>query len=89
MSKVETSRIIQKTEISGNNQALSIKGNGYEFEPIIVDAANNVNTFLILDLNEFDNPTGTFEIAISDIGNIVGDFKNANLEKIREEYISS
>ncbi len=125
LSKVKTSRIIQKTVISGNNQTLSIKGNGYEFQPIIVVAAKNVNTFLNFDLTEFDNPTGTFEIAASDTGKniatfegkkgiirvsttfpasgiypiiknghivgamvIVDDLEEADLEKIRKEYIT-
>ncbi|MBU3160850.1 sulfite exporter TauE/SafE family protein [Clostridium frigoris] len=125
LSKVETSRLIQKTVISGNNQAFSIKGTGYEFEPVIVVAEKNVNTILSFDLNKFDNPNGTFEIAASDTGNnittfkgengtvkltttfnasgiysiikdgnivggvvVVDDLKNADLEKIREKYIS-
>ena len=75
LSKVETSRLIQKTVISGNNQALSIKGTGYEFEPIVVVAEKNVNTILNFDLNKFDNPNGTFEIAASDTGNNITTFK--------------
>ncbi len=74
-SKVETSRLIQKTVISGSNQALSIKGTGYEFEPLIVVTAKNVNTILSFDLNGFDNPDGTFEIAASDTGNNITTFK--------------
>jgi plastocyanin domain-containing protein len=126
LSKVETSRLIQKAVITGSNQALSIKGTGYEFEPLIVVATKDVNTILSFDLNKFDNPDGTFEIATSDTGknlatfegkkgtvkvtttfsksgiysiikdgNIVGgvlvvdDLKNADLEKIRKDYIGS
>ncbi|MBU3090531.1 sulfite exporter TauE/SafE family protein [Clostridium sp. CF011] len=74
-SKVKTSRLIQKAVISGSNQALSIKGTGYEFEPLIVVAAKNVNTILSFDLNEFDNPDGTFEIAASDTGNNITTFQ--------------
>ncbi|MCB2294020.1 sulfite exporter TauE/SafE family protein [Clostridium algoriphilum] len=125
LSKVETSRLIQKAVLSGNNQASSIKGTGYEFEPIIVVAEKSVNTILSFDLNKFDNPSGTFEIAASDTGNnittfkgekgtvkvtttfsangiysiikdgnivvggvvVVDDLKNADLKKIRKDYI--
>ncbi|MBW9145931.1 sulfite exporter TauE/SafE family protein [Clostridium sp. CM028] len=75
LSKVETSRLIQKAVISGSNQALSIKGTGYEFEPLIVVAAKNVNTILSFDLFGFDNPDGTFEIAATDTGNNITTFK--------------
>ncbi len=125
MSKVKTSRLIQKAVISGSNQAISIKGTGYEFEPLIVVVTKNVNTILSFDLNKFDNPNGTFEIASPDTGNnlttfkgkkgivkvnatfsasgiysiikdgnivggvvIVDDLINADLEKIRKNYIS-
>lgn len=124
LSKVETSRLIQKAVISGSSQALSIKGTGYEFEPLIVIATKNVNTILSFDLSKFDNPDGTFEIATPGAGNnlttfkgkkgnikvkttftasgiypiikdgnivggvvIVDDLKNADLEKIRKDYI--
>lgn len=124
LSKVETSRLIHKAVISGNNQTASIKGTGYEFDPLIVVATKNVNTTLIFDLNKFDNPDGTYEIAASDTGKnvatfkgkkgivkattsfttngiymiikngevvgaivIVDDLKNADLEKMRKEYI--
>jgi len=75
LSKVETSRLIQKAVISGNNQALSIKGTGYEFEPLIVVATKNVNTILSFDLSKFDNPDGTFEIATPGTGNNLTTFK--------------
>jgi len=125
LSKVKTSRLIQKAVISGSNQAISIKGTGYEFEPLIVVVTKNVNTILSFDLNKFDNPNGTFEIASPDTGNnlttfkgkkgivkvnatfsasgiysiikdgnivggvvIVDDLINADLEKIRKNYIS-
>lgn len=75
LSKVETSRLIQKAVISGSNQALSIKGTGYEFEPLIIVATKDVKTILSFDLNGFDNPDGTFEIAAPDTGNNIATFK--------------
>jgi len=75
LSKVATSRLIQKAIVSGSNQTASIKGIGYEFEPLIVVGSKNVNTTLIFDLDKFDNPEGTFEIAASDTGNNLTTFK--------------
>ncbi|MBU3113546.1 urease accessory protein UreH domain-containing protein [Clostridium lacusfryxellense] len=126
LSKVETSRLIKKAVILGSNQTISIKGTGYEFEPLIAVVAKNVNTTMSFDLVDFDNPQGTFEIASSDTGtnittfegkkgtvkintpfaktgiysiikdgNIVGgvlvidDLKNADLEKIRQDYVGN
>jgi len=75
LSKVKTSRLIHKTLVSGSNQTASIKGTGYEFEPLIIVAAKNINTTLSFDLNNFDNPNGTYEIANSDTGINVVTFK--------------
>ncbi|MBU3128370.1 sulfite exporter TauE/SafE family protein [Clostridium tagluense] len=75
LSKVKTSRLIHKTLLSGSNQTALIKGTGYEFEPLIIVAAKNINTTLSFDLNNFDNPNGTFEIANADTGTNVTTFK--------------
>ena len=75
LSKVETSRLIHKVTISQKDQTTSIKGIGYEFDPLIIVATKNVNTTLIFDLNKFDNPDGTFEIAASDTGKNIVTFK--------------
>ncbi|MGV8980845.1 urease accessory protein UreH domain-containing protein [Clostridium sp.] len=75
LSKVKTSRLISSALLSGSNQTASIKGTGYEFEPLIVVAAKNINTILSFDLNNFDEPNGTFEIANSDTGINVSTFK--------------
>lgn len=75
LSKVETSRLIKKALISGSNQSISIKGTGYEFEPLLVVVAKNVNTTIDFNLVDFDNPEGTFEIASSDTGSNVATFE--------------
>lgn len=75
LSKVKTSRLIKKAVISGSNQTISIKGTGYEFEPLIVVVAKNITTTLSFDLVDFDNSTGTFEIASSDTGTNVATFE--------------
>lgn len=123
LSKVTTGRLIHKAVISGNKQTISIKGTGYEFEPLVVVLSKDMNTTMSFDLNKFDNPTGTFNI-ITDSGDnitsfegrkgsivvnyafktsgiygiikdnqVIGaivvedDMKNADLEKIRAEFI--
>lgn len=75
ISTVETSRLIHKALLSGSSQTASIKGTGYEFDPLIIVAAKNVKTTLSFDLNAFDNPNGTFEIADSSSGENVTTFE--------------
>lgn len=75
VSKVETSRLIHKAVVSGNNQTASLKGIGYEFEPLIVVVTKNVNTTLSFDLNNFDNQNGTFTILSADTGNPITSFE--------------
>ena len=75
LSKIETSRFIHKAVVSGNTQTASLKGIGYEFEPLIVVVTKNVNTTLSFDLNNFDSPNGTFIISSTDAGNPVASFE--------------
>ena len=75
LSKLETSKLIHKTALSDSNQTATVKGIGYEFDPLIIVAAKNVDTTLSFDLNNFDNPNGTFEIATSDTGKNIATFK--------------
>ncbi|MGE5628238.1 MAG: heavy metal transport/detoxification protein, partial [Solirubrobacterales bacterium] len=62
LSQVPTDRLIKKASISGRNQIISVKGIGYEFEPLIIAANKNYTTKITLDLNSFDNPEGKFQI---------------------------
>ena len=62
LSKVTTDRLIHKAVFYGSKQAVSIKGAGYEFEPLIVVVAKNIKTTIFVDLNSFDNPDGSFII---------------------------
>jgi len=66
LSKVATDRLIKKVTISGKIQSISIKGIGYEFEPLIVVANKDLNTKLTLDLSSFDNPDGKYDIIDND-----------------------
>jgi Uncharacterized protein conserved in bacteria len=52
-----------------------MKGIGYEFEPVVVVVDKSKNTKISLDLNSFDNPSGTFEIYNNDTGDSVTSFQ--------------
>jgi len=75
LSKVKTSRLIHKSLLSANNQTATIKGTGYELEPLITVVAKNINTTLNFDLNNFDSPKGTFTIASADTGKQINSFE--------------
>lgn len=75
ISKVPTSRLIKKTALSGNNQSIAVKGIGYEFEPLIIVANENMNTKIAFDLKEFDNPEGTFQITESETNETIASFQ--------------
>ena len=75
LSKIKTSRLIHKAVVSGSNQTVTIKGIGYEFEPLIVALIKNINTTISVDLNNFDNTNGTFAITSSDTGNKLASFE--------------
>lgn len=62
LSKVPTDRLIKKAEISGNTQSISIKGKGYEFEPLVIAVQKGLKTKLTIDFNEFDDVNGKFII---------------------------
>jgi Uncharacterized protein conserved in bacteria len=74
LSKVSTDRLVKKANISGNTQSLSIKGTGYEFEPLVVVVEKGIKTSLSVDLNGFDNPNGTFDILDAVSGKQIGSF---------------
>ncbi|MGV8980656.1 urease accessory protein UreH domain-containing protein [Clostridium sp.] len=75
LSKVKTSRLIHKSLLSDNNQTATIKGIGYELEPLIVVVAKDINTTLNFDLNNFDSPNGTFTISSADTNKQINSFE--------------
>ena len=75
LSKVKTSRLVHKTVVNLSTQTVTIKGIGYEFEPMIVVGVKNINTTISVDLNNFDNPNGTFVITSADTGNNLVSFE--------------
>jgi sulfite exporter TauE/SafE/plastocyanin domain-containing protein/copper chaperone CopZ len=62
LSVVPTSRLVRKAEVTGSSQSISVKGIGYELEPMVLVMENNLNTKLTVDLNSFDNPYGKYEV---------------------------
>ena len=75
ISKVATEVLIKKAVVSGGTQTVTMKGIGYEFEPLVVVVNKGVKTKLSLDLNTFDNPTGKFDIYFSDTNESVATFE--------------
>ena len=74
ISKVPTDRLVKKATISGNTQNISIQGNGYEFEPLVIVLEKGIKANLAIDLNGFDNPDGEFDIINADSGDKVSTF---------------
>ena len=64
-SKVPTDKIIKKASQSNTVQTISIRGIGYEFEPMIVVVNKSKKIDISIDLNEYDYYEGKFFI-ISD-----------------------
>ncbi len=74
LSKVSTDRLIKKANILGDTQSLSIKGTGYEFEPLVAVLEKGIKTKLSVDLNSFDKADGVFIIYNADSGDEVTTF---------------
>ncbi|WP_160687759.1 sulfite exporter TauE/SafE family protein [Clostridium sp. C2-6-12] len=74
LSKVSTDRLIKKAEISGNSQSVSIKGKGYEFEPLVIVVEKGFKTKLSIDFNDFDDVNGKFIIINAENNNEITSF---------------
>lgn len=73
-SKVTTDRLVKSAEVTANGQTITIKGNGYEFEPLIMVVNKGLKTAMVLDLTDFDTAEGYFMILNSSTKQIVTDF---------------
>ncbi|MEH7111886.1 sulfite exporter TauE/SafE family protein [Neobacillus niacini] len=73
-TKIATDRLIKKAEVVADEQTISIKGIGYEFEPLIMVVNKGLNTKMALDLSSFDTTNGYFMILNSSTKQIVTDF---------------
>ena len=74
ISKVSTDRLVKKAQTSNKNQDITIKGIGYEIDPLIIVINKGINTNLSLDLNSFDNPESDFFIKDMYTGDLVKEF---------------
>jgi sulfite exporter TauE/SafE/plastocyanin domain-containing protein/copper chaperone CopZ len=74
ITKIPVDRLIKKVQIANNEQTISIKGIGYELDPLIIIAQTGTNTKMSIDLSSFDNPDGTFLIMNVDTMEMVTDF---------------
>ncbi|KHD36294.1 heavy metal transport/detoxification protein [Clostridium acetobutylicum] len=62
ISKVPTANLVNKANLNGNSQSLTLTGKGYEFQPLISVLNKGVETKLSVDLNGFDSPNGEYSI---------------------------
>ncbi|MEG6585301.1 urease accessory protein UreH domain-containing protein [Dendrosporobacter sp. 1207_IL3150] len=69
IAKVPTDRLIKKAEIRNSSQTAYFKGIGNELEPLIIVIQRDMSAKIILDLTNFDNPVGKWEVF---------DYKNKN-----------
>lgn len=74
ISRVATERLIKKAGLVNNEQAIVVKGTGYELEPLVIVANKGVHTKMPLDLTDFDKAEGYFMILNSNTMQIVTDF---------------
>ena len=62
INQVPTDRLIKKTVVSDRMQTISIRGIGYEFEPLIIVANKERDAKISLDLRAFDTYDDKFEV---------------------------
>ncbi|WP_318507381.1 sulfite exporter TauE/SafE family protein [Bacillus sp. T3] len=75
ITKVPTDRLVKKAEVNAaNEQTITIKGIGYELEPLVLVAKIGVPTKMSLDLTEFDTADGSFSILNAETQEVVTKF---------------
>ncbi|MEH7178713.1 urease accessory protein UreH domain-containing protein [Neobacillus vireti] len=77
-SKVATDRLVKIADVAVTVQSITIKGTGYEFEPLIMVVNKGIQTKMALDLTAFDSADGYFMILNSTTKQIVTDFTGSN-----------
>ncbi|MEH7273537.1 urease accessory protein UreH domain-containing protein [Neobacillus vireti] len=77
-SKVATDRLVKIADVAATVQSITIKGTGYEFEPLIMVVNKGIQTKMALDLTAFDSADGYFMILNSTTKQIVTDFTGSN-----------
>jgi sulfite exporter TauE/SafE/plastocyanin domain-containing protein/copper chaperone CopZ len=74
LRQVSTDRLLRKANISGDVQSLSIKGIGYEFEPLVGVVQKGIKTKLSIDFSSFDNKEGGFTLLNASSGDKIVSF---------------
>lgn len=82
IAKVSTERLIRKVTISNKLQTVSIKGIGYEFEPLVVVINKQTAAKIKFDFTEFDNAAGDWNIIDYKQKKVVSSF--AGKQEIKE-----
>ncbi len=62
LEKVPTERLLQKAVTTNSYQTLTIKGIGYELDPLISIMNKGMKTTVTIDLTKLDHPEGNWEI---------------------------
>lgn len=75
ISNVSTDRLVKKAAIADQNQSVTIKGIGYEFEPVIVVIKKDIKAKLTFDFTSFDSSEGNFQIVDGETGETATSFK--------------
>ncbi|WP_066312359.1 sulfite exporter TauE/SafE family protein [Bacillus sp. FJAT-29814] len=74
ISKVPTDRLVRKAEVVNNGQFLTVKGIGYELEPLIMVVNKGMSTKITFDLTEFNRKDESFLIMNANTKEIVSEF---------------
>lgn len=62
LTQVPTEKLINKALVDGKYQSAAFKGIGYELQPLIAVTGSSEKTKLSLDLNDYDNAEGEYQI---------------------------
>ncbi|WP_055667247.1 sulfite exporter TauE/SafE family protein [Desnuesiella massiliensis] len=75
ITKAPTEKLVKLAKIDKDGQSISIKGQGYEFDPIVTVLNKGLNTKLTIDLRNFDNVEGTYYLFDIDSSKNILSFK--------------
>lgn len=78
LSKVSTDRLVKKVLSVGDTQSFTVKGIGYEFDPLILVAKKDTKLKLAIDLKSFENSAGKFTVIDGTSGEAVTTFNGSN-----------
>jgi sulfite exporter TauE/SafE/plastocyanin domain-containing protein/copper chaperone CopZ len=78
LKKVPTDKLVKKALAVGDIQSFTVKGIGYEFDPLIVVAKKSSKLKLMIDLKAFSDSAGKFNIIDGETGSDVTSFNGSN-----------